>query len=109
MLHTTELIGSKTYDAQGHYVGRLRELFIVPAEVPYRVSWYLLSRGRFQPLVARHDQVASLTPGTLRLNCSERALEVYAPNEAWLAVCKAAASCPCRCSWIIRVLTAARA
>src|SRR5713101_3477967 len=32
--------------------------------------------------------MASLTEGEVRLNCSERALEVYEPNEAWLAVCK---------------------
>ncbi len=48
----------------------------------------LLSRGRFQPLVARYDQVATVAPGTIRLNCSERALELYQPNEAWLAVRK---------------------
>ena len=88
MLHTTELLGAKAYDAQGNFVGRLRELFIEPAVAPYRVAWYLLSRGRFQPLVARYDQVAAVEPGKLRLNCPERALEAYAPNEAWLAVCK---------------------
>ena len=88
MLHATELMGAKSYDAQGNFVGRLREFFIEPAEQPNRIAHFLLSRGRFQPLVARHDQVASLAPGTLRLNCSERALNVYEPNEAWLAVCK---------------------
>lgn len=88
MLHTTELIRAKVYDAQGNYVGRLRELFIEPAEAPNRIARYLLSRGRFQPLVARHDQVASMEPGIVRLNCGERALEAYEPNEAWLAVCK---------------------
>lgn len=88
MWHTTELMGAKAYDVQGHYVGRLRELFIEPAEAPNRIARYLISRGRFQPLVARHDQVASLADGEVRLNCSERALEVYEPNEAWLAVCK---------------------
>jgi magnesium transporter len=88
MLHTTELMGAKAYDAQGNYVGRLRELFIEPAEAPNRIARYLLSRGRFQPLIARHDQVASLDSRTLRLNCAERALEAYEPNESWLAVCK---------------------
>jgi magnesium transporter len=88
MWHTTELMGAKAYDSQGHFVGRLRELFIEPAEAPNRIARYLISRGRFHPLVARHDQVASLAEGEVRLNCSERALEVYEPNEAWLAVCK---------------------
>ncbi len=87
-LYATELMGSETYDDQGHFVGRVREFFIEPAEQPNRVSHFLLSRGRFQPLLARHDQVAAIAPGTIRLNCSERALALYRPNEAWLAVRK---------------------
>src|SRR5215813_13152614 len=87
-LYATELIGSETYDDQGHFVGRVREFFIEPADQPNRVSRFLLSRGRFQPLIAKHDQVAQVAPGTIRLNCSERALELYRPNEAWLAVRK---------------------
>jgi magnesium transporter len=87
-LYATELMGSETYDDQGHFVGRVREFFIEPAEQPNRVSHFLLSRGRFQPLLARHDQVAAVAPGTIRLNCSERVLAIYRPNEAWLAVRK---------------------
>src|SRR5881275_2244839 len=87
-LYATELMGSETYDDQGHFVGRVREFFIEPADQPNRVSRFLLSRGRFAPLLARHDQVAQVAPGTIRLNCSERALEIYRPNEAWLAVRK---------------------
>jgi len=87
-LYATELMGAKAYDASGHYVGRVREFFIEPAEAPNRVSHYLLSRGRFQPLVAKHDQVASVAVGKLELNVSERALELYRPNESWLAVQK---------------------
>src|ERR1700739_1243226 len=88
MLYATELMGAKTYDAQGNYVGKIREFFIEPAEQPNRISHYLLSRGNFQPLVARHDQVASVAPGNVRLNVNERLLEPYEPNEAWLAVQK---------------------
>jgi magnesium transporter len=87
-LYATELMGAETYDAQGHFVGRVREFFIEPADQPNRISHFLLSRGRFQPLLARHDQVAAVAPGTIRLNCGERELEVYRPNEAWLAVRK---------------------
>jgi sporulation protein YlmC with PRC-barrel domain len=87
-LYATELMGSEAYDAQGHFVGRVREFFIEPADQPNRVSHYLLSRGRFQPLLARHDQIGAVAPGTLRLNCSERDLVLYQPNEAWLAVRK---------------------
>ncbi len=87
-LYATELMGAEAYDAQGHFVGRVREFFIEPAEAPNRVSHFLLSRGRFQPLLAKHDQVAAVAPGTMRLNVSERALELYKPNEAWLAVRK---------------------
>src|SRR5437773_9937870 len=87
-LYATELMGAKAYDVGGHYVGRVREFFIEPAEAPNRVSHYLLSRGNFQPLVAKHDQVASVAVGKLELNVSERALELYRPNESWLAVQK---------------------
>src|SRR5215470_12654870 len=87
-IYATELIGAEAYDAQGHFVGRVREFFVEPADQPNRVSRFLLSRGRFQPLLAKHDQVAAIAPGTIRLNCSERALELYRPNEAWLAIRK---------------------
>jgi hypothetical protein len=69
-------------------VGRVREFFIEPADQPNRIARLLLSRGRFQPLVAKYDQVATVGPGTIRLNCNERALELYQPNEGWLAVRK---------------------
>ena len=87
-LYATELMGSKAYDAQGNYVGKVREFFIEPADQPNRVSHFLLARGHFPPLVARHDQVASVTVGDIRLNVGERALELYEPNESLLAVQK---------------------
>jgi len=87
-LYATELMGSKAYDTEGHFVGKVREVFIEPAEAPNRVSHFLLSRGRFQPLVAKHNQVASVAAGKLELKVSERALELYRPNESWLAVQK---------------------
>src|SRR6059058_665893 len=87
-LYATELMGVKTYDAQGNYVGRVREFFIEPAEAPNRISHFLLSRGNFQPLVAKHNQVASVSDGKIRLNVGEKALEIYQPNESWLAVQK---------------------
>src|SRR5258707_6053400 len=84
-LYATELMGAKTYDVAGNYVGRVREFFIEPAEAPNRVSHYLLSRGHFQPLVAKHDQVASVAAGKMELSVSERARALYEPNESWLA------------------------
>jgi CBS domain-containing protein/sporulation protein YlmC with PRC-barrel domain len=87
-LYATELMGVKTYDAQGNYVGRVREFFIEPAEAPNRISHFLLSRGRFQPLVAKHNQVASVSDKKIELNVGEKALEIYQPNESWLAVQK---------------------
>jgi magnesium transporter len=87
-IFATELMGAKTYDVEGHYVGRVREFFVEPAEAPNRVSHYLLSRGSFQPLVAKHNQVASVAAGKVELSVSERALELYRPNESWLAVQK---------------------
>src|SRR5256886_14443959 len=88
MLTATELIGAKTYDAQGNYVGKVREFFVEPAEQPNRVAHCVLARGSFQPLVARHDQVAALEAGKLELSVPERALDAYQPNEGWLAVTK---------------------
>jgi magnesium transporter len=88
MLYATELMGAAAYDVQGNYVGRVREFFIHPAEQPNRVSHFLISRGRYQPLIARHDQVSSAIPGRVDLNVGERALAAYEPNEALLAVQK---------------------
>jgi sporulation protein YlmC with PRC-barrel domain len=87
-IYATEILGSKAYDVQGTYVGRVREVFVEPADQPNRISHYLLARGHFPPLVARHDQVASVAIGEIRLNVGERALELYEPNESWLAVQK---------------------
>src|SRR5256885_12316942 len=61
------------------------EFFVEPAEQPNRVAHFLLARGSFQPLVARHDQVAAIEAGKLELNEPERALDAYQPNEGWLA------------------------
>jgi len=88
MLRATEILGAQAYDAHGNFIGRVREMFIEPAEQANRVSRLLLGRGKFRPLVARHDQVASVAPGTIRLSVDELALEPYRPNEAWLAVRK---------------------
>ena len=52
-LYATELVGAEAYDAQGHFVGRVREFFIEPADQPNRISHFLLSRGRFQPMPVR--------------------------------------------------------
>jgi magnesium transporter len=88
MLRATEILGAEAYDGHGNFIGRVREMFVEPAEQPNRVSRLLLGRGKFRPLVARHDQVAFVAPGTIRLNVDELALEPYRPNEAWLAVRK---------------------
>ena len=88
MLFATELLGAATYDTDGHFVGRVREFFLEPADQPNRIAYFLISRGRFQPLVARHDQISQVAPGRIDLCVTERALAVYQPNEAWLAVQK---------------------
>ncbi|HTZ31011.1 MAG TPA: CBS domain-containing protein [Methylomirabilota bacterium] len=88
MLYATELMGAAAYDSNSNYVGRVREFFVEPADQPNRVSHFLISRGRFQPLIARYNQVSSVVPGRIDLNVTERALEAYHPNEALLAVQK---------------------
>jgi magnesium transporter len=88
MLHATEVLGGEAYDAQGNFVGRVSELFIEPADQPNRVARYLLGRGKYLPLLARHDQISSVAPGMIKLNVEERDLEHFHSNEAWLAVRK---------------------
>ncbi len=88
MIHVTELLDASVYDAQGNYVGRVRELCLVPSEQANRIARLVIARGRYQPLVARHDQVASASPGTVRLNVNELQLEPYRPDEGWLTVRK---------------------
>ena len=88
MIHATELIGAETFDSAGNLVGRVKEMFIVPDEQPNRVARLLLGRGKYRPIIARYDQVATVAPGEVRLTTDESALELYQPNEAWLAVQK---------------------
>jgi magnesium transporter len=88
MLHATEVLGAETYDSAGNFVGRVREMFIVPDEQSNRVARLLLGRGQYRPLVARYDQIASIAPGRVRLTTDESSLELYHPNEAWLAIRK---------------------
>src|SRR6202166_3616812 len=88
MLHATELLGGEAYDVQGNFVGRVSELYIEPADQPNRVARYLLGRGKYLPLLARHDQVSSVAPGVIKLNVEEKELEHFHTNEAWLAVRK---------------------
>lgn len=88
MIHVTELLDASVHDVAGNYVGRVRELCIVPAEGASRIGRVVIARGRFQPLVARHNQIAAAAPGRVRLNASELALETYRPDESWLTVRK---------------------
>jgi magnesium transporter len=87
-LHATELLGGEAYDAQGNFVGRVTELFIEPSEQPNRIARFLLGRGKYLPLVARHSQVSFIAPGVIKLNVAEKELDHFSPNEAWLAVRK---------------------
>ncbi|HXE74282.1 MAG TPA: CBS domain-containing protein [Candidatus Xenobia bacterium] len=88
MIHVTELLDASVYDAQGNYVGRVRELCLVPTEQTNRVARLVIARGRYQPLVARYDQVAMAVPGSVRLNTGELHLDTYHPDEGWLTVRK---------------------
>ncbi len=48
-IHATELLGGEAYDVQGNFVGRVRELFIEPADQPSRVARFLLDRDKYLP------------------------------------------------------------
>lgn len=88
MIHVTEVLDSSVYDARGNYVGRVRELCIVPSEQPNRIARLVIARGKYQPLLVRYDHVSSVSPGTVRLNTGELQLEPYQPDESWLTVRK---------------------
>jgi magnesium transporter len=88
MLHVTEVIGADTYDVAGNFVGRVKEMFIVPDEQPNRISRLLIGRGKYRSLVARFDQIDSVAPGRVKLTTDESALELYNPSDSWLAVQK---------------------
>lgn len=88
MIHVTELLDAGVYDVKGNYVGRVRELCLVPTEQTNRVARLVIARGRYQPLVARYDQVAAAAPGAVRLNTGELDLDTYHPDEGWLTVRK---------------------
>ncbi len=88
MLHATELLGSEAYDTYGNFVGRVKEFYLEPAEQGNRVSRMLLARGKYQPLLARYDQIGFVAPGTVRLTVGEKELEVYSKNDARLGVRK---------------------
>src|SRR5580704_4460483 len=88
LVHATEVLGGEAYDVHGNFVGRVRELFIEPADQANRVARYLLDRDKYLPLLARYDQVSFVAPGVIKLNVEEKDLEHYRPNEGWLAVRK---------------------
>lgn len=88
MLHATDLLGGEAYDRDGHYVGQITELFVEPADQPNRVARILLGRGKYLPLVVRHDNIAFVAPGVIRLNVEEKDLEHFQANEGWLAMRK---------------------
>src|SRR3984885_8749836 len=88
LVHATEVLGGEAYDVHGNFVGRVRELFIEPADQPNRVARFLLDRDKYLPLLAKYDQVSFVAPGVIKLNVEEKDLEHYRPNEGWLAVRK---------------------
>ena len=59
MLHATEILGAETFDSAGNFVGRVKEMFIEPADQPNRVARLLLGRGQYRPIVGalRPDRV----------------------------------------------------
>jgi CBS domain-containing protein/sporulation protein YlmC with PRC-barrel domain len=87
-VHATEVLGGEAYDVHGNFVGRVTELFIEPSEQANRIARFLLGRGKYLPLVARHDQVSFIAPGVIKLTVAEKELEHFTPNEGWLAVRK---------------------
>jgi len=83
-IYATELMGAKTYDVAGNYVGRVREFFIEPAEAPNRVSltcYHGAIFNRWWP--TRPGCVGG--GGEDGVKRQRKALALYEPNESWLA------------------------
>ncbi len=79
--------GSATYDVDGHFVGRVREFFIEPAEqAESAFALFAVARA----LSAADCPARPSGFGGSRGHQAEREeeLEHYRPNEAWLAVRK---------------------
>ena len=86
MLHATEILGAETYDSLGNFVGRVKEMFIVPADQPNRIAQLLLSRGQYRPLVARYDQIASVAPGVrCKTGENQTTASSVTPMAGWLS------------------------
>jgi len=89
--YATELMGAKTYDAQGNYVGQDSRVFYrTGGPSRNRIAHYFAVAREFFShwwrVMIRSASVGAL--GNVRLNVNEQLLEPYEPNEAWLAVQK---------------------
>jgi hypothetical protein len=86
MLHATEVIGAQAFDSLGNYVGRIKEIFVEPADQPNRIARMLISRGQFRPLIARYDQIASVAPGRISLTADEaHSNSTFPMKRGWLS------------------------
>ena len=80
ILYLTELTGMGVIAPNGHRLGRVRELALMPSEHPTRVSHFLMGwRTRF---MVRHDQVESISLAGIRL--SDDLFVPYYPDERLL-------------------------
>lgn len=77
ILYLTELTGMGVIAPNGHRLGRVRELGLMPSEHPTRVSHFLL--GRRTRFMVRHDQVESISLAGIRL--SDDLFVPYYPDE----------------------------
>ena len=80
ILYLTELTGMGVIAPNGHRLGRVRELALMPSEHPTRVSHFLMGwRTRF---MVRHDQVESISLAGIQL--SDDLFVPYYPDERLL-------------------------
>ena len=80
ILYLTELTGMGVIAPNGHRLGRVRELALMPSEHPTRVSHFLM--GRRTRFMVRHDQVESISLAGIRL--SDDLFVPYYPDERLL-------------------------
>jgi magnesium transporter len=82
-LFLTELLGLKVYDSKGLVLGRVKDAGLVPLVHPARVDRFLIGTG-WTWLTVRHDQVASISLGGIRLRAEQ--LTPYHDDEYMLRV-----------------------
>jgi len=85
LVYLTELTGMPVEGPNGLRIGRVREVALAPSQHPRRVSRFLIGPGKTRFMI-RYDQVATITPKSIRL--ADDRLVPYYPDDHLLLLTK---------------------